>query len=50
METKIFLITALAIIFNTFAEVLKELLGKSTMRCKTPKQFRFPILIRTNSS
>ena len=44
METKTFLITALAIIFNTFAKVMKDLLGKSTTRCKTPKHFRLPIL------
>lgn len=44
METKSFLITALAIIFKTFAKIMKDLLGKSTMRWKTPKHFRLPIL------
>ena len=37
METKEFLIIILAIIFNTFAKIMKYLLRKSTMSCGLQK-------------
>ena len=45
-----FLIAVLAIIFSTFAKIMKDLLQKSILRCKTPKHFRLPMLERRANS
>ena len=51
MKMKIFSTIVLALIFEKFGKIMKDLLEKSTMRCNTRKDFRLPMLeIKTNSS